>query len=97
MRELINIKRNQKEVYILSTQLIDRWQELGYTHCLNTDNYLHFRIYVDVINNKNELYTNIDTEIIFNKKSLSYLKRGDPITLDEHNLIVETIDALKVA
>ena len=82
------VKNYGEEPIILPYKLIEAWNLLGYTYVQGKSNYIYFRIY------SNTDIDPIDEEIIINKNTLSYTKRGELITYEEHDLIVQTLNIL---
>lgn len=88
-RKNYNIKRAFKETVL-------KFKELGYSYYEGKSSYIYFRIYLASEDNVEDSYDSIASEIIINIDNLSYMKRGDPITYEEHKVITEILDYCKL-
>ena len=77
-------------------EIVLKFKELGYSYYEGKPGYIYFRTYLASEDNVEDSYDSISSEIIINIDNLSYMKRGDPITYEEHKIIAEILDYCKL-
>lgn len=77
-------------------EIVLKFKELGYSYYEGKHGYIYFRTYLASEVNVEDSYDSIASEIIIDMDNLSYMKRGDPITYEEHKVIAEILDYCKL-
>ena len=77
-------------------EIVLKFKELGYSYYEEKSSHIYFRTYLTAEDNVEDGYDSTASEIIINIDNLSYMKRGDPITYEEHKVIAEILDYCKL-
>lgn len=77
-------------------EIVLKFKELGYSYYEGKPDHIYFRNYLASEDNVEDSHDSIASEIIIDIDNLSYMKRGDPITYEEHKVIAEILDYCKL-